>query len=253
MVDREEAVQRPEEKDQFFAEDMKVSDFKFDQKVASVFDDMVSRSVPLYHETQNTALQLGKNFVLPESNVYDIGASTGTLLMNFAEMVGDESVRYVGIDNAQPMVDRAKGKYAASGSEYDIDFVCGNIEDDLGMKDASVIFMTYTLQFIRPLQRQHVVEKLYSTLKTGGALILVEKVLGNNSLFNRMYIDLYYKYKASAGYSDKEIKQKREALENVLIPYRIDENTELLERSGFKSVDIFFKWFNWAGIVAVKD
>ena len=85
-----------------------------------------------------------------------------------------------------------------------------------------------------------------------GAFILVEKVLGNDSLFNRLYIELYYAYKTRIGYTDKEIKQKREALENVLIPYRIDENVELLNRCGFNSVDIFFKWYNFAGIVAVK-
>jgi len=241
------------DKDKFFAEDMKVNDFQFDAKVANVFDDMVSRSVPLYDETQKSALTLAKNFAAPDSNVYDIGSSTGTLLMNFSEIVGDKSVKYIGIDNSGPMVDKAKDKYAKSGNEYDIDFICGNVEKESSIENASVIFMTYTLQFIRPLQRQSVVEKLYNSLQPNGALILVEKVLGNNSLFNRLYIDLYYNYKAQVGYSDKEIKQKREALENVLIPYRIDENIELLERSGFDSIDIFFKWFNWAGIVAVKQ
>ena len=54
------------------------------------------------------------------------------------------------------------------------------------------------------------------------------------------------------GYSDEEIRNKREALENVLIPYRIDENMELLKRTGFSTSDIFFKWYNWAGIIAVK-
>ena len=113
--------------------------------------------------------------------------------------------------------------------------------------------MNYTLQFIRPLNRQKVLDQIFSGMKNNSALIIIEKVLGNDSLFNRMYIDLYFRYKASVGYSDLEIKNKRESLENVLIPYRIDENIELLQRSGFKSVDIFFKWFNWSGIIAVKD
>ncbi len=49
-----------------------------------------------------------------------------------------------------------------------------------------------------------------------------------------------------------EISQKREALENVLIPYRLDENKQLLIRNGFAYLDVFYKWYNFCGIVAVK-
>ena len=128
-----------------------------------------------------------------------------------------------------------------------------DIEQKININDASVVFMNYTLQFLRPLNRQKVLDQIFLGMKNNSALIIIEKVLGNDSLFNRMYIDLYFRYKASVGYSDIEIKNKRESLENVLIPYRIDENIELLKRSGFKSIDIFFKWFNWSGIIAVKD
>ena len=81
----------------------------------------------------------------------------------------------------------------------------------------------------------------------------MEKVLENDSIFNRLFIDLYYEYKKNMGYSKVEISRKREALENVLIPYRADENIKLLKNSGFKSVEIFFKWFNFTGIIAVKS
>ena len=58
--------------------------------------------------------------------------------------------------------------------------------------------------------------------------------------------------KRSHGYSDLEIAQKREALENVLIPYKLLENRELLLATGFRHVDVFFKWYNFTGLVAVK-
>lgn len=239
-------------KDEFFAEDMQIRDFAFDASVAAVFDDMVSRSVPLYGETMKLSLNLARHFVQPESNVYDIGSSTGTLLLSLAESINDPTVNMIGIDNSASMNEQARAKIASCGFEDQISFRQENIEDNLGLEDASVVFMNYTLQFIRPLQRESVVQQIYNGLKSNGVLILVEKVLGNDSLFNRLYIDLYYKYKAEVGYSDKEIRQKREALENVLIPYRMDENIDLLKRCGFESTDVFFKWCNFAGIVAVK-
>ena len=232
---------------------MKISDFQFDKKVVDVFDDMVARSVPLYQETQTSALKLAQNFITPKTNVYDIGSSTGTLLLQFAELVDDKTVNFVGYDCAQPMVDKAIEKLDRVNISNKPQFLLGNIEEDVSLDNASVIFMTYTLQFIRPLKRQAVLQKIYDSLNPGGSLILIEKVLGNNSLFNRLYIDLYYDYKSSVGYTDKEIAQKRDALENILIPYRMDENINMLKEAGFDAVDTFFKWYNWAGLIAVKQ
>jgi tRNA (cmo5U34)-methyltransferase len=83
-------------------------------------------------------------------------------------------------------------------------------------------------------------------------LILVEKVLGSDALLNRLWIKLYYDMKKRNGYSETEIAKKREALENVLIPYRPDENIKILARSGLDNVDMFFKWYNFAGFLGVK-
>lgn len=252
-MENEKKHLRPKNRDEVFADGWKPRDFVFDDKVASVFDDMVSRSVPFYKESQKTALDLAKHFVQPDSNVYDIGCSTGTLLLSFADLIDDDTVKMIGLDNAQPMLDQAAHKVADLGRSDQISFKLGSAEDEMGMKNASVVFMTYTLQFLRPLMREAVLKQIYDSLRPNGCFVLIEKVLGNDSMFNRMYIDLYYQYKSRVGYSDEEIRNKREALENVLIPYRIDENLELLKRTGFSSNDIFFKWYNWAGIIAVKN
>lgn len=240
------------DRDEVFVDGWKPRDFVFDDKVASVFDDMVSRSVPLYAETRSTALGLARHFVQPGTNVYDIGCSTATLLLSFAERFDDSTVKMVGIDNARPMLDQAQTKIDSLGLSERIGLKLASAEDEMGMENASVVFMAYTLQFVRPLMREVVLKQIYDALNPKGCFILLEKVLGNDSLFNRLYIDLYYAYKSKVGYSDEEIRNKREALENVLIPYRIDENMELLRRTGFSSSDIFFKWYNWTGIVAVK-
>ena len=89
-------------------------------------------------------------------------------------------------------------------------------------------------------------------LNPNGGLILLEKVLGEDSHFNRLFIKYYYDLKRRNGYTELEITQKREALENVLIPYKLLENREMLLRAGFRYVDVFFKWYNFCGIVALK-
>jgi tRNA (cmo5U34)-methyltransferase len=53
-------------------------------------------------------------------------------------------------------------------------------------------------------------------------------------------------------YSEIEIARTRESLENVLIPYRHEENVELLRGAGFQHVEEFFRWYNFCGVIAVK-
>jgi tRNA (cmo5U34)-methyltransferase len=112
--------------------------------------------------------------------------------------------------------------------------------------------MVLTLQFIRPLYREKLIESIYHGMNDNGCLIVVEKVIGEDSLFNRLFIKYYYDMKKRNGYSELEISQKREALENVLIPYKLLENRELLLEQGFRYCDVFFKWYNFCGMVAVK-
>jgi tRNA (cmo5U34)-methyltransferase len=38
----------------------------------------------------------------------------------------------------------------------------------------------------------------------------------------------------------------------VLIPYRIEENRDLLLECGFTKFQEFFRWYNFAGMIAVK-
>jgi len=115
-----------------------------------------------------------------------------------------------------------------------------------------VVILTLTLQFVRPLYRERLMQAVYDGLNHQGCLILVEKVLAPETLINRLFIKYYYDFKRRNGYSEMEIAQKREALENVLVPYRVGENEALLRHAGFQSVELFFKWYNFCGIIAVK-
>ena len=99
---------------------------------------------------------------------------------------------------------------------------------------------------------EKLVEEIHRQMNENGCLILIEKVLGEDSLFNRQFIKYYYDFKRRNHYNDLEIAQKREALENVLIPYKLMENRELLLRRGFRYVETFFKWYNFCGMIAVK-
>lgn len=238
-------------KDKVFSKPTAPGDFKFDQKVAAVFDDMVERSVPFYAEMQRQIAEIAADFAAEGSNVYDLGCSTGTTLINLDEVVARQ-VKFIGIDNSQEMLGRCREKLAAHKIEREFELVCADLNSGVQIQNASLVLMVLTLQFIRPLHRDKLVQQVLRGLNPNGALILVEKVLGEDSLFNRLFIKYYYDMKRRNGYSDLEIAQKREALENVLVPYKLLENREMLIRAGFRYCDVFFKWYNFTGLIAVK-
>ncbi len=100
--------------------------------------------------------------------------------------------------------------------------------------------------------RTKAVQKIYDALQAGGLFICSEKILMQDSWLNKQIIDIYYDYKQRQGYSKSEIMRKREALENVLIPYTIEENRVMLETCGFKTIDTLFQWGNFATMAAFK-
>lgn len=238
-------------KDDIFNNVDTIGDFKFGQDVVSVFDNMVTRSVPYYDEIQRMMSEVARDFVKPGSTVYDLGCSTGTTLINFDRAL-PPNVDFVGIDNSDDMLKQCRDNFIKSGSSRHCDFLMRDLNNGVVMKEASLVVMCLTLQFVRPLYRNQLIRSIHDQLNQDGCLILVEKTLGEESLLNRLFIKYYYDFKRRNSYSDLEIANKREALENVLIPYKLMENRELLINTGFRTCEVFFKWYNFSGLIAVK-
>jgi tRNA (cmo5U34)-methyltransferase len=241
------------EKDEVFKENIsKASDFKFSSKVANVFDDMVTRSVPFYIEMQRMIGELAADHYQDNSNVYDLGCSTGTTMLVMNETV-PEHVRFVGVDDSEAMLAKCRTKLEQAGFNRPFDLEVGDLNGEVDIKDASIVVLCLTLQFVRPINREKLVKKIFAGLKPGGALIIIEKILAEDSMWNRDFIKYYYNMKRRNHYTEMEISQKREALENVLIPYKLSENITLLREAGFSNYEIFFKWYNFSGFIAKKN
>jgi tRNA (cmo5U34)-methyltransferase len=230
------------------------SDFTFDAEVAAVFDNMISRSVPFYAEQQRMIVEVVKRYWHPGTDIYDLGCATGTTLINLGREL-DGPGRLIGYDNSEAMLQQARGAVAAEGLGHRIELRLGDLEQDaqaLALDNAGAVLLCWTLQFVRPLQREALIGRIHESLADGGVLVVTEKVLSNARDLDRDFIGFYYTFKERSGYSQTEIHKKRVALENVLVPYRIDENKEMLRRNGFRAVDSFFQWFNFVGFVCVK-
>jgi len=248
-----------DKKDRVFRKKAKnEQDFSFNKTVTSVFDDMLKRSVPFYEESQRLITELAAHFVQSDSCIYDLGCSNGNTCFSIVKQITDPSVKIIGIDNSEEMINAAKMRYKEWNNKDDKNkpkllFRAEDITNKLDITNASVVILCLTLQFIRPHNRLSIVNHIYKNLSKGGALILYEKNVIDSPKLNRLFIKLYYDFKERNGYTKTEVHEKRVALENVLIPYTKEENRVLLEEAGFKNIETFFQWYNFSGVIAIKD
>jgi tRNA (cmo5U34)-methyltransferase len=177
-----------------------------------------------------------------------LGSSTAKFLLDLHSQM-DVKMHLKGLDNSQAMLDRATQKCQAFGADIKLEMA-----DMLSYTytDEDIIVANYTLQFIRPMQRLELVKKLYDGLSEGGVFIFSEKVVFEDKKLDKELIDIYYAYKKEQGYSSYEIAQKREALENILIPFTIKENIQMCLDAGFKQIDTVFQWANFVTFVTKK-
>ena len=237
-------------RDEIILDEDSPNKFEFNDVVAEVFDDMLGRSVPFYRECQNLTVEWCKRLAKSDTCIYDLGCSTGSLLLPLAKSISDiPGLRLIGVDNSKSMLDKARKKLENFSNSIEL------IEADLNsfsLGTTCAIVMNYTLPFIPQENRAFLLNKIYQALVPGGAFILNDKILSENEHLSETFIEMHHNFKQGHGYSEMEISKKRDALENVLIPLKLSLTMKLMREAGFTVMDIFFKWNNFAGLIALK-
>ncbi|EKD82723.1 MAG: tRNA (cmo5U34)-methyltransferase [uncultured bacterium] len=229
----------------------KPQDFVFDERVAAVFPDMLLRSIPGYPAIIGMIETLTTQFAQNNSRLYDLGCSLGASAQSMRKGLRAANCRIIAVDNSRAMIDRCLAMQTGKPDQADIEFYCDDVLN-CEIKDASVVVMNFTLQFIDKAQRRELLDRIFAGMRPDGIFILSEKVRFEDPAVNELLIEVYHAFKKANGYSELEISQKRAALENVLIPETIKEHRDRLIRAGFKSADVWFQCFNFMSMLAIK-
>ena len=228
-----------------------VKDFDFDDVVAEVFPDMIKRSVPGYESIIRHLGTFARLFVTDNSRVYDLGSSLGAASISMSQNIRAAGVEIIAVDNSASMVKRSEKIIAAFKSDIPIKVVLDNI-GNVDISSASMVVLNFTLQFIDKKHRSTLLKKIADGLNPGGLLVLSEKIHFNNPVTEKLIDDLHLDFKRENGYSELEISQKRDALQDILVPETFDEHRNRLLSVGFRSADIWYQQYNFASIVAIK-
>jgi tRNA (cmo5U34)-methyltransferase len=237
--------------DQLFSTPLTTTAFSFDQRVAEVFPDMIKRSVPGYCQILNAIEQFARDYVTDDSNCYDLGCSLGAASLAMSSGIQSKNNNIIAVDNSQAMLTKCQQQITAFKHQTPIELVESDIQK-VTIKNASMVVLNFTLQFIAKEERLTTLNQIYQGMNQGGILVLSEKLRFDDPVINELMIKLHHDFKKQQGYSQLEISQKRNALENVLIPETKTEHIERLEKIGFRHVACWLQEYNFASLIAIK-
>jgi tRNA (cmo5U34)-methyltransferase len=243
---------QPSDTDLIFSnKQSKIKDFAFDEQVVEVFPDMISRSVPGYNTIIDTIGRLSQRYVTDNSQIYDLGCSLGAATLAMRKAITAQDCKIIGIDSSRAMVERCKMHVSAFKGDTPVEIIEENILN-IEIKNASMVVLNFTLQFIAPEHRQLLLTKIAQGLNPGGLLLLSEKIAHTDSVCNELLVDLHHDFKRANGYSELEIAQKRTALENVMRTDNLDTHLQRLKLAGFNHSAPWFQCFNFFSLIAIK-
>ena len=224
----------------------KTADWKFDKNVAKNFKSHISKSVPFYDISHKLTISLSDYFIKQNSVVYDLGCSRGDLLNNLDKKHNNKNLKLIGFDNSKEMLKQAKKIKKKNIKFYNLNIA------GVKFQKSDLFISLYTMQFVKPELRQKIFDEIYKSLNWGGALILFEKIRGNDARFQDILTFLYFDFKRENNLSDLEILNKEISLRSVLEPFTIKSNMDFLKRAGFKDIMPICQYLCFKGFLAIK-
>jgi len=223
----------------------------FDDEVTRVFDDMLRRSIPDLEAMRRLVVDVAAPFVRPLTAIVDLGCSRGESLAPLVDRFSTANT-YLGVEIADPMLAATRSRFAPLIERGVVTVERRDLRESFPDVSASVVLAVLTLVFVPINYRQRIIRDAYRALRPGGAFVLVEKVLARGANLDAVYVDAYHAFKRENGYTADDVERKRLALEGVQVPLTVAENERMLRDAGFSEVDTFWRYLNFAGLVAVK-
>jgi tRNA (cmo5U34)-methyltransferase len=226
-----------------------VEPFRFDRDVATVFDDMIRRSVPAYATIVTMTESIAATQARIGGRCYDLGCSLGESTAAMLRGLDSSVECVVAVDSSEDMIETCRKRFSASRAGAPVDLLCADIRD-VDIQAASLVVLNFTLMFIPLQERLRLLERIFAGMLPGGVLLLSEKIRPATEI--AAVRDLHEGFKRTRAYSDLEISQKREALENVLVPDTLETHCQRIDAAGFSRQLTWLQCLGFASIAAWK-
>lgn len=220
-------------------------DLNFSFDTIENFDSHIELSIPNYKHIWELINSLSSYFIVKNTNVYDLGCSTGIGLKHLLFRNKVENVKFIGYDNSENMI-----KQSHNTKDYHI--VQADITDEnLTFPNASLILLIFTLQFLPTSKKIALLKRVYDSLLIGGAMILTEKIFSETGKIQDIFTFSYYDFKEQ-NFSKEEILNKQHDLRYIMKNNTDTEIKKILSKIGFSYIEPFFQSLQFKGYLCIK-
>ena len=219
--------------------------FTFAQR-SEGFDTHIDLSIRGYSNLIDDVLKLSEYFVEDETNVVDIGCSTGKMLKAMINQNSFSSnVEYTGIELEKEFVAGWEEDTKPNLYFYNLDV------RDYDFENCSFVSSIFTLMFMPPHQRETVIKNVYNGLNSGGAFVFSEKTMADSAKIQDIRTFTYYDYKRKSFTTD-DIMDKEKTLRSMAKPNTREELLNMCKAAGFSKIESFWQNHAFVGFLAIK-
>ena len=230
-----------------------MADFTFAHRQEG-FDKHIQQSIRGYDNLMEDVVSLSRYFVEDDTNIVDIGCSSGKNTKAMMEYNSDHSptAQYFGVEVADGFVQDLKDRRLELNTAgfNNVEFVMKDIRK-FQFSNCNLITSIFTLQFMPKKDRKKVVQNIYHGLNEGGAFIFAEKTICESALVQDMITFNYYDYKRKS-FDTEDIMDKEKTLRNIMKPLTWKDLELMVSFAGFKTVQPFWRNHSFVGALAIK-
>jgi tRNA (cmo5U34)-methyltransferase len=230
-----------------------MADFTFAHRQEG-FDKHIQQSIRGYDNLMEDVVSLSRYFVEDDTNIVDIGCSSGKNTKAMMEYNSDHSptAQYFGVEVADGFVQDLKDRRLELNTAgfNNVEFVMKDIRK-FQFSNCNLVTSIFTLQFMPKKDRKKVVQNIYHGLNEGGAFIFAEKTICESALVQDMITFNYYDYKRKS-FDTEDIMDKERTLRNIMKPHTWKELELMVSFAGFRTVQPFWRNHSFVGALAIK-
>lgn len=224
--------------------------FEFDDEVAAIFQDMATRSIPMYEEVHRLHCSLLHEALEEATLVVDVGSSTGHLFGAIEHELGftlsEAGIEGLAIDSSPHMMGELRTRFPT------VVGACRDITEAVDLKrPADIIFCLYTLQFIPPERKALAFDWIVRNLKLGGYLVLGQKESVPGVWADMAFTEEYHQFRRDNGYTQAEIDAKTSALAGSMWPISIAQIQSELAARGVVTYPTS-RWLQFSTLIGVR-
>ena len=218
---------------------------KFDFDTIVDFDQHIEQSIPGYSLMWDLISRISSYFITKNTNVYDLGCSTGAGLNRIYRSNSVQDVKFIGYDISDNMIQCAENTRSFFILKEDI------TDENLVFPKASVILMVFTLQFIPETKKANILKRAYDSLLPGGCLLICEKTLIRSGKVQDVFTFSHYDMKKES-FSSDEILSKQYDLRSIMKNSTSASICTMLNNAGFEVMKTFFQSLQFKGWLCIK-